>query len=206
MLQKSVSPPDPPGFSAFPIPNLHTRRRSAKRFLLCVLSFLRLVLASLGMLYGDSDETRCVFCALPHGHSVAKARGGFGKRLVRLLIPLCSRPVGGHGRSRRATIPLCWGLQWIGWIRCAGLCLGSCVRCHGQGRAPGVRFGPATLLAAHRQPYRARWISSFSAKFWSFFGSPCLHVLVLPCRKYAPGLVGVPIEQFEGGQKEAENW
>ena len=149
---------------------MHTRRRFAKPSMLCVLSFLRLFLTSLDLLYGDRHETRSLFCAAPHGHSDAKARGGFGMWLVRLLIPLCFWPVGGHGRSRRATFPLCCGLQWIGRIGCAGLCLGSSVRCHRRGRAPGVRFGPAALPAAHRQPYRGSLDCQSRAKLWLFLG------------------------------------
>ena len=34
--------------------------------------FLCLFLTFLGLLYGDSDETRSLFCALPHGHSVCE--------------------------------------------------------------------------------------------------------------------------------------
>jgi hypothetical protein len=44
---KSVLPPDPPGFSALPIANMHARRRFAKPSMLRVLSFPRLLLTSL---------------------------------------------------------------------------------------------------------------------------------------------------------------
>ena len=184
---------------------MHTRRRFATPSMLCGLSFLRLFLTPLDILYGASDETRSLFCALPHGHSVAKARGGFGKRLVRLLIPLCFWPVGGHGRSRRATFPLCCGLQWIVRIGCAGLCLGSSVRCHGRGRAPGVRFGPAALPAAHRQPALQGLTGlSVPAPNFGLFWESVPSCKGVPCRKKGPGLVGGPIEDVEGGQKEAE--
>ena len=157
-------------FSALPIPNMHTRRRFAKPSMLCVLSFLRLFLTSLDILYGDRNETRSRFCASPHGHSVAKARGGFGKWLVRVLIPLCFWPVGGHGRSRRATFPLCCGLQWIGWIGCAGLYLDSApVATGGNGRPESVSVPLCSQLLIDSLT-GAHWIGSSGAKLWPFLG------------------------------------
>ena len=118
-----------------------------------------------------------VFARLFHGHSVAKARGGFGKRLVRLLIPLCFWPVGGHGRSRRATIPPLLRPPVDPADRVRGALSRLMRPCHGLGRAPGVRFGPAALPAAHRQPVGLAGPVPNVGLFWDFDTSPARGVM-----------------------------
>ena len=171
--------------------------------MLCVLSFLRLFLTSLDLLYGDRHETRSLFCAAPHGHSVAKARGGFGKWLVRLQSPFVSGLSGVTGAPDGPHSPFAAASSGSGGSGARGSVLAHpSVATGGDGRLESVLVPLRSQLLTDSLT-GAHWIVS-SAPNFGFFGESVPSCRGVSCRKKGPGLVEVPIEDVEGGQKEAE--
>jgi len=121
----------------------------------------------------------------------ALARWGLGARFVWLLLPLYFWPVGGRGRSRRATVSSARAPVGSD-ARGSDLAQAAIGRCR-DGRSE-CDLVPLRSQVPTDSSAGLAGMGSFGAQAVSFWQvGP--HIKAERCRKTSPGLVGAPIEQ-----------